>query len=148
MPASVSRTPPPGTTFIQPRTPYDPATRPMPINRSGGLFCKLFDEALGRGRELRAPALPVLHALEIDAQRLAAFRGLGIVEAETLEELARGRAPRVRHHEVEKRTLVGAAAPESNHYHLGMLRKPRKGADYTGNFCLFGRLLAPGAMRQ
>src|SRR4030095_6433499 len=68
---SASRTPPPGTTLIQPRTPYDPATRPISIRRSGCLLGKLLDEALGRRRELRAASGPVLHALHVDAQRLA-----------------------------------------------------------------------------
>src|SRR5215510_2794910 len=99
---SVCATPPPGATLIQPRTPYDPATRPMSINRSGGLLGKLLHEPLGRRRELRTTPLPVLHALDVHAQRLAPLRRLGIVEADALEKLARRRPARVRHHQVEE----------------------------------------------
>ena len=41
---------------------------------SGGFLCKLLHEPRRRGRELRALAGPVLHALHVDAQRLAPLR--------------------------------------------------------------------------
>src|SRR5437870_10165272 len=110
VPTSVSATPPPGATLIQPRTPYEPATRPMPISRSGGLLGKLLHEPLGGERKLRAAAFPVLHALHVDAQRLAAFGCLWVVEADALKELARRRPARISYHEVVERALVGVAA--------------------------------------
>src|SRR5919201_2682086 len=103
--ASVCATPPPGATFTQPRTPYDPATRPISISRSGGLLGKLLHEPLGGPRELRAAALPILHPLHVHAQRLAPNGCLRIVEAQALEKLARCGPARVGHHEVEERAL-------------------------------------------
>src|SRR5258708_17830266 len=125
---SAAATPPPGATLSQPRMPYDPATRPMSINRSGGLFDKLLHQPPGGQRKLRTAPLPVLHPLHVDAQRLAPLGRLRIVEAQALEKLARGRPARIGHHQVEERTLVGAAALQSNHHHLSLLRtcgKPR-----------------------
>src|SRR5689334_19120975 len=98
----------------------------MSISRSGGLLGKLLYQPLGGRRELRAAPLPMLHALDIYAQRLAPLRRLGVVEADALEKLARRRPARVRHHQVEERALVGAAAPQSNHHHLEILRNREK----------------------
>src|SRR5437762_13933615 len=115
--ASDCATPRPGATLTQPRTPYDPATRPISISRSGGLLGKLLHEPLGGWRELRTAPLPVLHALDLHAQRLTALRRFGIVKADALEKLARRRPARVRHHQAEERALVGAAALQPNHDH-------------------------------
>src|SRR5438128_1347052 len=98
----------------------------MSINRSGGLFDKLLHEPLGGRRKLRAALLPVLHPLHVDAQRLAPLGRLRVVEAQALEKLARSRPARIRRHQVEERTLVGAAAPQSNHHHLSLLRNGEK----------------------
>src|SRR6185295_7794316 len=105
------------STLIQPRTPYEPATRPMSTRSSGGLLGKLFHEALRAQRELRALAGPVLDALHVDAQPLAALRGLRVVKPEPFEELAARRAARIRDHQMEERPLVEAAALQSNHNH-------------------------------
>src|ERR687888_70674 len=115
----------------------------MSISRSGGLLGKLLHEPLGGRGELRAATLPMLDSLDVHAQRLAPLRRFRIVEADALEKLARRRPARVRHHQVEERALVGAAALQSNHHHSLVLRKPRKGADYTGKNGPFGAALAP-----
>src|ERR1044071_6205986 len=133
-PTRASSAPSSGVTFTHPRTPYEPATRPIGISPSGSLLCKLLDEALRRRRELRALPGPVLDPLHVDAQRLAALRRLRIVEPQPLDELARRRAPRISNHHVIERALVRAAALQSNHHHGKKPRKPRKGADYTGLF--------------
>src|SRR5215213_11963934 len=88
-----------------------------PACLSGSLFGKQLYEPLGCRRELRALAGPMLDALEIHAQRLAARRGLRVVEAEPLKELALHRTSRIGHHHVIEGPLVGAAARQSNHYH-------------------------------
>src|SRR5262245_51216329 len=64
------------STLIQPRTPYEPATRPASSKSSGGFLGKLLDQALRRVGQLRPLALPVLHPLQVDAQRLAPLRRL------------------------------------------------------------------------
>src|SRR5260221_12176056 len=123
---SAAASPPPGATLSQPRKPYDPATRPMSTNRSGGLFDKLLHQPPGGQRKLRTAPLPVLHPLHVDAQRLAPLGRLRIVEAQALEKLARGRPARIGHHQVKEGTLVGAAALQSNHHHLRLLRNREK----------------------
>src|ERR671913_594852 len=101
---------------------------------SGCFLCKLLYKARRGTGQLCALAGPVLDALHVDAQRLASLRRLRVVEPESLDELAARRAPRIRHHHVVERTLVRATPAQSNHHHFGRLRKPRKGADYTGLF--------------
>src|SRR5689334_9997814 len=107
-------------TFTQPRTPYEPATRPNSIRFSGCFFAlaKLLHEPHHRGREPRALAFPVLDALDIHAQRLASLGRLRIVEADALEETPGRRAARFGHYQVIEGALVRAAARQSNDNHF------------------------------
>src|SRR5512134_2596912 len=105
------------STLIHPRTPYEPATRPISSSFLGGFLAKLLHEARRRRRKLSALASPMLHALHVHAQRLAALRRFRIVEPEPLDELLARRAPRIGHHHMEERPLVRAAALQSNHHH-------------------------------
>src|SRR5687767_964857 len=127
------------STLIQPRTPYEPATRPTSTRSSGRLLCKLLDQPRRRGRELRALAGPVLHALHVHAQRLAPRRRLGIVETEPLDELLARRASRIGHHHVEERPLVRAAPAQSDNHHDNRSLFRLRGRDYTGQALIYKR---------
>src|SRR5205823_11920023 len=134
--------PPSRPRLTHPRTPEGPATRPHANHRPGRPPCKLLHEPRRRAGELRALAGPVLYALHVDSQRLAPLGRLGVVESHALQELSGRRTPRIGHHQVIERPLVGAASLQSNHHHWEMLRGPRKGADYTGEIRPLGRICA------
>src|SRR6185295_2330248 len=105
----------------------------MSTKSSGGFLCKLLHEALcGRGK-LRPLARPMLDALHVHAQTLAALGRFRVVKPKPLEELATRRAARIRHDQMKERPLVKAAALQSNHHHLG---RPRQTAKRRG---LYGR---------
>ena len=108
----------PGEILIQPLTPNGAVTRPITTIGSGsGFRAELLDEACRRVADLRTLALPVSEPLGFEAKHLLASRRFGIVKTDALYEAAVARALRIRNHQVEKRTLFGAAACQSDHYH-------------------------------
>src|SRR5262249_27993485 len=83
-----------------------------------------------RRGKLRALAAPESEAVGCEAQRLAALGGLRVVKTYALDEaLVRGLV-RIGDHDVEKRPLLGPAAGQSNHHHVGNSAS-RKGRDFT-----------------
>src|ERR1700690_4344784 len=86
-----------------------------------------FPEAGDRIGQLRTLVLPVLDTIEREAQRLFAFVGDRIVEADALDETAVAAIARVGDNDVEKRTLLGAPAGKSDDDHGVYLMKPKKG---------------------
>src|SRR5687768_10015787 len=129
--------------------------RPIKTRFSGG-FCslrrflpaELLDETrrgLGEDRPFR---LPVSQAVLGDAQPFLAFRSLGIVEADALDEAPVACAARVGHHHMVKRAFLGAGACETYDYHVilsaSCLMKMREGRDFTPDFCPEARQMARG----
>src|SRR5450759_3314353 len=86
--------------------------------RSGGwLGAELLDEPRCRVADLGTLALPVREALGLVAERLLACRRFGIVKTDALDKAAVARAPRIRDHQIKKRSLFGAAACQPDHNH-------------------------------
>src|SRR5690349_1588293 len=94
-----------------------PITTSFPDSGSFLLLTELLDQPRHRVGELRALALPMREPRVVDAQPLAAFRRLRVVEPDALDEAAVARAPRVRHHQVVERALFRAAAREPDDDH-------------------------------
>src|SRR5436190_2555364 len=91
--------------------------RPISNSRSGCFLGNLLYEPFRRRRKLRPQALPVLHALEIDAQRHAPCRRLRVVEPEPLDEFSLHVTPRIGDHHVIEGPLVRAAPGQSDYHH-------------------------------
>jgi hypothetical protein len=73
----------------------------------------------------------MLDAVKRKAQRLFAFACDRIVEADALDEPAVAAIARVGNDDIEKRTLLRAAAGKSDDDHGVFLVKPKKDFDYT-----------------
>jgi hypothetical protein len=75
-------------------------------------------DQLGNGvAQLRALALPMTYAFQLQTQRFLTFRNQRIVEADALDKTAIATIARIRYHHIEKRTILGAATGKTNDYH-------------------------------
>ncbi len=71
-------------------------------------------------------------------KRFLSFRNQRIVEADALDETAIATIARIRHHYIEKRTILRAAAGKTNDYHIKPLMSTAKGRgfyDISGTYC-------------
>src|SRR5258705_11283398 len=92
--------------------------RPITNSFSGGFGCtELLDEARHGVAQLRAFALPVRQARAVDTQPLLSSGRLGIVKTDALDKAAVARTARIGNHHIEERTLLGAAACQTNDDH-------------------------------
>src|SRR5262245_39147162 len=93
--------------------------RPITTSLSGGFrLTSLLDQPRHGVRQLRALALPVRQPLAVDAQPLAAFRRLRIVEADALDEAAVARSSRIGHYQVVERALLRPTACQTYDDHV------------------------------
>src|SRR5690348_15836119 len=76
------------------------------------------DELLHGVRGLRAPVDPMRDAVERDAVLGHVLGGLGIVEADALEEAPVARHPRIGDDDIVEGAVLGSAAGHVNDYHL------------------------------
>jgi len=75
-------------------------------------------DQLGNGvAQLRALALPMTDAPQLQAQSFLAFGCEWVVETDTLDEPAIAAIARIRYHHVKKRTIFRTATGKSNNYH-------------------------------
>jgi hypothetical protein len=116
-----------------------PAPRVRASGRRGGFgrrrggrgLCRgcLLDQAGDGIGQLGALQLPVVDALERQAQALLAFLGDRVVKADALDEAPVAAVARIGDDDVEKRALLGAASSESDYDHgksPGLSRKKRR----------------------
>src|SRR5450755_4423497 len=89
---------------------------PRGLAGSGGRL-RLLDQALDRGRHLRAVARPVVDTVESDAQRLLGAGSHRVVEADALDEAAVAAQARIGNNDVEEGALLCAAACKPDHDH-------------------------------
>src|SRR5688572_19128075 len=95
---------------------------------AGGGDCRglavLLDETRDGIADFRTLALPVGHPAQVETQVFPAFRRLRVIEAHAFDEAPIARVARIRHHHVVERTPLGAAASQSDHYHVFDPRAP------------------------
>lgn len=88
-------------------------------------------DQLGNGiAQLRALALPVSNAFQLQTQRFLTFRYQRIVEADALDETAIATIARIRYHHIKKRTILGTATGKTNDDHMKPLISPAKGRGF------------------
>jgi hypothetical protein len=96
-------------------------------------------DQLGNGvAQLRALALPMTYAFQLQTQRFLTFRNQRIVEADALDKTAIATIARIRYHYIEKRTILRTATGKTNDYHIKPLISPAKGRgfyDISGTYC-------------
>jgi hypothetical protein len=85
--------------------------------RSGRFGSALLDQTLNGWRGLSAYAEPVGQTVLLNAQTLFATLGDRVVKTDTLDETAIAANAFVSHNDIEKRTVLGTAARESNDDH-------------------------------
>src|SRR5437867_8282895 len=83
-----------------------------------GLRCRdLLDQAGDGIGELRATMLPIVNAIEREAQTFFAFAGDGVIEADAFDESTVTPIARIRDNDIEEWPLLGAASSQSDDYH-------------------------------
>jgi hypothetical protein len=85
--------------------------------RSGSFGSALLDQTLNGRRSLCANTEPVGQAVLLDAQALFSAFGDRVVKTNALNETAIAANALVSHNDIEKRTVLGTAARESNDDH-------------------------------
>jgi len=92
------------------------------LYKSGGSSPGALDQ-LGNGvAQLRTLALPMAHALQLDAQRFLAFCHERVVKTDALDEATVAAIARIGHYYIKKRTVLGTTTGKTNYDH----KKPIK----------------------
>ena len=89
-----------------------------PVSLGGSCGTGALDQ-LGNGvAQLRALALPMAYAFQLQTQRFLTFRYERIVEADAFDETTIATIARIRYHHIEKRTILRTATGKTNDYHM------------------------------